>query len=153
MAVELRTGTFESTLDDKGRVGIPTKLRDRFEGELVITQGSQACVWIMTPALWEQFQEKLEASASSLTYEEYMAFKYQHEAAAQVAEIDKSGRIPVPAAIRKYAGLTRDCLVVSIEDHLEIWNAETYQAYMQEVRAKTREAMQKMGAVRLFNKD
>ena len=43
--------------------------------------------------------------------------------------------------------------MVSIEGHLEIWNAETYQAYMQEALAKTREAMQKMGAVRLFNKD
>jgi MraZ protein len=150
VAVELRTGTFESTLDDKGRAGIPVRLRNRYEGELVITQGSQSCVWIMTPPVWEQFLKRIEDSASSLSYEEYMAFQYQHVAAAQVTEIDKSGRIPVPAAIRRYAGLSRDCLVLSIEDHLEIWDVESYHEYMREIRATTREAMQKMGPLRLF---
>jgi MraZ protein len=105
----------------------------------------------MTPPVWEQFQRNIENSATSLSYEEYMAFQYQHVASAQITEVDKSGRIPVPAAIRRYAGLSRDCLVLSIEDHLEIWDDESYHAYMQEIRTKTREAMQKMGPVRLFS--
>lgn len=154
MAFELTTGTFESTLDDKGRVVVPASLRNRYNGELVITQGREFCAWIMTSNTYEKFLETLENTASSLDYEAYMAFQYQHVAPAQVAEIDqKSGRIPVPAAIRSYARLSKDCLILSINRHLEIWNAEAYRAYMQEMQQKAKEAMQKLGPVHFFPKE
>jgi MraZ protein len=72
---------------------------------------------------------------------------------ARPVETDKSGRIPVPAAIRKWANLTRDCLVISAENHLEIWDAESHYAYLSENKARLQAAMKKMGAVRLFRLD
>ena len=154
MALQLTTGTFESTLDEKGRVVIPASMRDRYHGELVITQGWEFCVWVMTGKTYEKFLETLENTASSLSYEEYMAFQYQHVAPAQVTEIDqKSGRIPVPAAIRSYARLSRDCLILSINRRLEIWNAEAYRSYMHEMQLKAKEAMQKLGPVHFFPKE
>ena len=154
MALQLMTGTFQSTLDDKGRVVIPAPLRDRYHGELVITQGREFCVWIMTGKTFEKFLETLENTASSLDNEEYMAFQYQHVAPAQIAEIDqKSGRIPVPSAIRSYARLSKDCLILSINGHLEIWNAEAYRSYMQEMQLKAKEAMRKLGPVHFFPKE
>jgi MraZ protein len=158
MALKLLTGTFESTLDDKGRVGIPASLRDRYKGELVITQGHESCVWIMTGAAFEKLQENIDKTASSLNIEYYMALHYQHVTSAQESVIDqKSGRIPVPAALRSYAGLLKDCLIISIDvkndqktsympaQRLEIWNTDAYRAFMQEVQVKAKKAMRKLG--------
>jgi MraZ protein len=107
----------------------------------------------MTIPVYEQFIAKLEESASTLSYDQYIAFQYQHIAPAQEAEIDvKSGRIQVPAAIRSYARLSRECLVVSIDEHLEIWDADIYRAHMQEIQRTTQEAVRKLGSVRFFGK-
>jgi MraZ protein len=110
----------------------------------------------MTVESFEQFKENIEASLanSTFSYEEFEAFQYQFVAPAQITEIDaKSGRIPVPAAIRSYAKLSRNCLVLSIEGHLEIWDADSYRSYMEEIQRTTREAAKKLGSVRLFGKN
>ncbi|AEF83866.1 protein MraZ [Treponema primitia ZAS-2] len=149
----IETGTFESTLDDKGRVSIPAQIREKYaRGQLVITQGMQPSVYIMTPTAWELFSGKLMDS-ETLNEEEYNLIQYQYILPAQVGEIDKSGRVAIPPAIRKYAGLTRDCLVMNAENHLEIWDAEFFYAYLKENRARTQEAMRQMGALRLFKTD
>ena len=153
MSFRLETGTFESTLDEKGRVVIPASMRDRYKGELVITQSWESCVWIMTSKTYEEFMKTLEKSVSSLSYEEYTALKYQTEAPAQVTEIDpKSGRVPIPAAIRSYARLSRDCLVLSIDGHLKIWDAQVYRERIHEMQVTAREAMKKLGPVHFFPK-
>ena len=149
--MQLGTGTFESTLDDKGRVSIPARLRERYGGELVITHGMQPSAWIMTPAVWEQVQAKLDKAASALSEDEYLDLQYQYVLPAQVVEIDKSRRIALPSAIRKYARLNRECLVLSAENRLELWDAEFFWTYLQERRAKNQETMQKLGPIRLFN--
>jgi MraZ protein len=149
VAFELQTGTFESTLDEKGRVVIPACLRDRYAGTLVITQGKQSCVWVMAPEAWVFFKERLEKTA--LSGDDYEDLQYQYVIPAKPAEIDpKSGRIPVPAAIRTYAGLTRDCLVLSAGDHLEIWDSQTFYNYLAERRSRIREATNKLGS-KLFS--
>jgi MraZ protein len=143
----LNTGTFESTLDDKGRVVIPALLRERYTGTLVIMQGKEQCVWVMTLAGFQHFIStfKTESIENEWTSEEIEAFEYQHISTAQKVDIDpKTGRIPVPAFLRTYANLTKDCLVVSIKGHLEIWNAELNKAFMEEVRLINKNTHKKM---------
>ena len=152
--MELSTGTFESTLDDKGRVVIPSSLRDHYQGELVLTQGEENCVWIMTPKAYEVFQNKINNLPESLNYDEFSAFQYLYEGPVKKIEIDsKTGRIQIPSALRFYAKLSRDCLVLSINGHLEIWNAEDYRAFMNETRLKVKEAMKKLGRMNFFPKE
>jgi MraZ protein len=149
--LELQTGTFESTLDDKGRVVIPASLREHYSGELVLTQGEEKCVWIMTPAAYEIFQKKLNDLPESLNYDEFSAFQYLYKAPVKKVEIDiKTGRIQIPGALRSYASLSKDCLVLSINGHLEIWNADDYRTFMNETRLKVKEAMKKLGRVNFF---
>jgi MraZ protein len=151
--MELLTGTFESTLDDKGRVSIPARLRERYGNELVITQGGkQHSAWIMTPPVWEQFEKKLMGS-EAVDEEDYNLIQHGFIYPARTVETDKSGRIPVPAAIRKWASLTKDCLVISAENHLEIWDADFHYAYLNENGARLQDAVKKMGAIRLFKLD
>jgi MraZ protein len=152
---ELQTGTFESTLDDKGRVVIPASLRERYTGKLVITQGKELCVWVMSSATFERllskFKKKCEEKA--LSSEEIEAFQYQHESTAFSLEIDpKTGRIPVPAFLRSYANLTKDCLVVSINNHIEIWNKDYNKNFMEEVRVTNKNTHKKLlGKVNFFS--
>jgi len=142
----LQTGTFESTLDEKGRVVIPASLRDRYTGNLVITQGSEACVWIMTSSVYQDFLKTIKNLDDTLSYEEIEAFRYQHVAPARPVEIDpKTGRVPIPAALRSYAELSKDCLVLSIDGHLEVWNGEKYSDFSGKTQHLAKEAKKKLG--------
>jgi MraZ protein len=147
----LQTGTFESTLDDKGRVNIPVFLRQWYGGiELVITQGMQASVWIMNCEVWEHMSGKL-MNSDALTEEESLLLQYQHILPAQAGEIDKSGRLAIPPAIRRYAQLTKNCLVLSAKNHLEIWDAEFFYSYLNANKPVSQRAWEKMGSVKLFS--
>jgi MraZ protein len=152
---ELRTGTFESTLDDKGRVVIPAPLRERYTGKLVITQGKEKCVWVMPAETYEKLLQKFKKirQDETLSSEEIEAFLYQHESTAFSVEIDqKTGRIPVPAFLRTYANLAKECLVVSINNHLEIWNADYNKIFMEEVRLINKNTHKKLlGKVDFFS--
>lgn len=151
--MELRTGTFETSLDDKGRISIPSRVREWYPGELVLTRGMYPSVWIMSAEAWEIFSGKLK-NQSGLTQEEYQSFQYHYILPAQVGEIDKSGRIAIPPTLRKHAKLGHDCLVMSAEDHLEIWDAEYHYTFEEEEMQPLRqEATRKLGPGSLFKPD
>ena len=137
--MELKTGTDESTLDDKGRVSIPVRFREYFQGELVITWGSEQCAWIMTPAVWKRFEGSIRNS-KVLNPKQRRQLEAKHLEPAKVVELDKVGRIAIPPSTRKYANLTKDCLVVRSEDRLYIWDAATRDAYLSENAGETLEA-------------
>ena len=146
--MELKRGSAESTLDDKGRVNIPVRFREYFQGELIITRGMEHCAMIMTPARWERFEQPAENTDVNL--KEWEVFKDKHLNQAQVVELDKAGRIAIPSHIRKYANLTRECMVIRDEDRLFIWNSDDFEGYLSEKDELAREAMNKLGARDVF---
>ena len=137
--MELKTGTAESTLDDKGRVSIPVRFREYFQGELIITWGSEQCAWIMTPAVWERFERSIRNS-EVLNPKQRRQLEAKHLEEANEVELDKAGRIAIPPRTRKYANLTKDCLVIRSEDRLYIWDVATRDAYLSENAPETLEA-------------
>ena len=147
--MELKTGSAESTVDDKGRVNIPVRFREQYQGELVITWGMERCALIMTPNIWELFVQRIRKSAM-LTQEERDIFEYKLLNQAQVTELDKAGRIAIPPPLRKYASLTRDCLVISAENRLSIWDSQVFEAYLAEKETVVREAWNKLGSQDIF---
>jgi MraZ protein len=156
MGMELKTGAVDSTLDDKGRIGIPLRFRDRYQGDLVITWGMQPCAWIMKAEVWEKVSGKL--TNLDFTVEERFFVEHRYINQAQVTELDKANRIAIPGAIQKYAKLTKECTVVSAENHLEIWDKAFHFAYGDEGEPLSQGAlaqgvMNKMGSIRLFKLD
>jgi MraZ protein len=109
----------------------------------------QSSLWIMTPDIWEQVKGKL-MNAGDLPEEEYFDIEYHYILSAEQVEIDKTGRITIPPAHRRYAGLNRDCLVLSAMNRLEIWDENFFYAYLKERRPKIHETVKKMGALGLF---
>ena len=147
--MELKTGASESTLDDKGRVSIPVRFREYFQGELVITCGFEKCALIMTPVAWEHYEKALRNS-QVLVHEEKQILEDKYLNQAQVVELDKAGRIAIPPTIRKYAGISRDCMVIRSENRLSIWDSSIWDAYLAEKDALARAAINKLGTQDIF---
>jgi len=150
--MELKTGSAESTLDDKGRVNIPVRFREQYQGELVITRGMEHCALIMTLPVWERFVQRIRNS-SMLAQEERDIFEYKLLNQAQMTELDKAGRIAIPSPLRKYANLTKDCLVISAENRLSIWDSGVFEAYLAEKETVAREAWNKLGSQDIFRSE
>ncbi len=120
-------GTHFPRLDEKGRLFLPAKYRDELADGLVITKGHERSLWVYPMAEFERFTQELRgAPVTDKRVRDYLrlflggAFDQQP---------DKQGRITIPPALREYARLTRDCVVIGQSNRLEIWDAAAWQAY------------------------
>ncbi|MDR2375141.1 MAG: division/cell wall cluster transcriptional repressor MraZ [Treponema sp.] len=151
--MEMRLGgTFPSTMDDKGRLGIPIKLRDKYSGQLVITLGLRTCAWIMKDEIWNRIYRQFTGS-SELTEDERELVELQFVAPMVETEFDKAGRIAMPPIVQRYADLKKDCMILNLENRLEVWDEERLLTHLVENRTATKEVIKKMGSLRLFNLD
>jgi len=139
------TGEFRCSLDEKGRLLIPARMRTEVVGNMVVlTRGVENCLWMFPPEEWKSFSEKLIGS-TSLFQEESRLIQRRMIAPAQETEIDKAGRIVIPPTLREYADLKKDCLILGLKKYMEIWSEASYQAYLDANEAKFKEAAEKLG--------
>ena len=145
----VKTGSSESTLDDKGRVSIPVRFREQFQGDLIITRGLERCAWIMTPSAWENFKRNM--SNPEFTPEERRFFKDTVIDLKEEVKLDKVGRIAIPSALRNYANLTKECIVVSAGDRLSIWDFGEFNAHIRKREEVATAALNKLGSKDIFS--
>ena len=139
------TGEFRCSLDDKGRLLIPARMRTEVAGNVVVlTRGVENCIWLFPPEDWKTFSENLVGS-TSLFQEKSRLIQRRIIAPAQEVEFDKAGRIVIPPTLREYAGLLKDCIVLGLKKYIEVWSEPAYQAYLSENEAKFREAAEELG--------
>ncbi len=134
--MELATGEFRNTLDEKGRLSLPAKLRTSLTSSvLIITQGMDNCLWVFTPESWQKLSEQIFES-TSLFQQQGRNIQRRVIAPAQEVEIDKAGRIAIPQSLRDYAKLEKECVVLGITHRIEIWDQETYKAWLEATEAE-----------------
>ena len=120
-------GTHTPKLDDKGRLFLPARFREELAAGVVITKGQERCLYVFKrPDFEAQAQLLQEAPLTARTARDYARIFF---ASAQDDVPDKQGRVTVPAGLRTYAGLTKDCVVIGANTRLEIWDAATWEAY------------------------
>jgi MraZ protein len=120
-------GTHTPRLDDKGRLFLPAKFRDELAGGVVITRGQERCLYVFTRTAFAAKAEELQtASLNSRAARDYGRMFFS-SASDEVP--DKQGRVTLPAPLRQYAGLTKDCVVIGANTRLEIWDAAAWQTY------------------------
>lgn len=147
--MELLTGEYKNTLDEKGRLSLPAKLRGELSGNmLVLTQGVDKCLWLFPPAQWASLSQKLMES-TSLFHAKARLVQRRIIAPAQEIEIDSVGRMPVAQSLREYAGLTKECVILGVSKYIEIWDADEYKRYLDETEAEFREAAEELGNITL----
>lgn len=127
-------GHYVNSINDKGRLSIPSKFRDFLNGSetdtLVITKGLDLCLVAYAPEDWEKMEKK--ASSLSTVRMADIVYKRHVMGSAEECQLDAQGRILVPATLREYAGLRKKCLCVGVGERFEIWDVETYDAFMKE---------------------
>lgn len=114
-------GTYEHTIDVKGRMAFPTKLRERLGLSFIVTIGLDNCLYVFSEEEWENFTGKLR----TLTGEKARSAKLFIVRACLV-EPDKQGRILIPQNLREYAGLTKDVTVLGVINRAEIWDSARF---------------------------
>lgn len=116
---------YNHTLDPKGRLAIPAKFRESLGDAFVISKGMDGCLYVYANEDWDAFEQKLQTLP--LINKEARAFARFFLAGAASVEVDKQGRILLPAPLREFAGLTKDVVLVGVGSRVEIWSAERYE--------------------------
>lgn len=121
------TGTYEHSIDAKGRLFIPAKLREELGVTFYLAMGVDECLAIYPQETWDRFTEKF----ASLPMSQSAAMRPLF-ANASKCELDSQGRIVIPQKLRKYAGLEKAAVIIGVNDRAEIWSAETWNAREEE---------------------
>ena len=138
--MNLLTGEYNNTIDEKGRVSFPVKLRTAVNQNVVmVTKGLDTCLWLFTTEEWEVFQSKLMSNASMMKRSSLNVVRH-FIAPAQPVEFDKNGRLSIPQSLREYAKLSKDCVVLGIAKYMELWDSDTYKVYITESESDFRSA-------------
>lgn len=120
------TGEFRHTVDVKGRLIVPSRMRDVLSGgQVVLTRWLEDCIAIWSQEGWERMQDKLLAAGSASR--EARDFVRMVSSSAHIDEVDKQGRITVPQRLRDLAGITRDVVVIGALNRGEIWSPERWE--------------------------
>jgi MraZ protein len=147
--MNLLTGEFRNTLDEKGRISLPAKLRGELPGNsFVLTQGVDACLWLFPPEQWSALSKKLIESTSLFSARARLVQR-RILAPAQEVEVDKLGRIAIPQSLREFAGLSKDCVILGITKYIEIWDGEGYRKYLDENETEFMAAAEELGGLTL----
>lgn len=113
-------GTYQHNLDDKGRLMIPARFRELLDGGAYLTQGFDRCLMVMTGDYFRRVY--VDVSSTSLTNPDARLLRRMILANTSQVDIDKVGRVLVPQALREFAGLDGEAMVVGQGEFFEVWS-------------------------------
>lgn len=120
-------GEYQHSLDDKGRLIVPSRLRDGLGEQFVVTKGLDTCLFVYPLLEWESLESKLRALP--LTSADVRSFVRLLFAGATICELDKQGRILLPPNLRAHAHLDRDAVILGVASRVEIWDKAMWEEY------------------------
>ena len=122
-------GTHSPRLDEKGRLILPAKYRDKLAGGLVVTRGQERCLYVFPMSEFQRITDTARiAPTSSKAARDYLRLLLS---GASDEVPDKQGRLSIPATLRDYAGLDRECTVIGAGSRLEIWDSAAWTTYLE----------------------
>ncbi len=124
-------GSHKHALDAKGRVAVPSRFRVFLADGLVVTRGFDGCIAVYPRAAWESLSSRIHAL--SITDFDVRQFRRMVFSEAIDLQLDSQGRILVPSALRSFAGIDREVVVIGVESSVEIWSPERWAATSQEI--------------------
>lgn len=125
-------GRFSYSIDNKGRIALPAKLRKSVSPEanesFVITRGFEQCLFVYPQDEWNKLEESIRGlSPSNPQHRFFVRTLLQW---ATDAQLDNQARLSIPQELLKFAGLENEVLIVGVLERVEIWNPKTYEEYM-----------------------
>ncbi len=123
-------GEFQHSIDTKGRIIVPAKFREGLGDMFVLTRGLDQCLFAYPMNEWRILEDKLKKLP--LTKKDARAFTRFFFSGAVECEVDKQGRINIPAPLRKYATLDKECVVIGVSNRIEFWSNNQWETYVEE---------------------
>ncbi len=120
-------GEYHHSIDEKGRLIIPSKLRYELGENFVLTRGLDNCLSIYPEDEWNNIINKYKELPNTKDARNFMRFFLS---GATTCELDKQGRINISIPLIKYAYLEKDCTIIGVNDHLEIWDSKRFLEFM-----------------------
>lgn len=120
-------GEYHHTIDEKGRLIIPSKFREELGEKFIITRGIENCLFVYSLESWNGITNKLESLP--FTKKDARQFVRFFLSGATTAEFDKQGRVNITSPLITYANLQKDCVVIGTGDRLEIWSEDDWNAF------------------------
>ena len=117
-------GEYHHTIDEKGRLIIPSKFREELGEKFIITRGIENCLFVYSLSSWEKITQRLESLP--FTKKDARQFVRFFLSGATTAEFDKQGRVNITSPLISYAKLQKECVVIGTGDRLEIWSQDDW---------------------------
>jgi MraZ protein len=120
-------GEYRHNLDAKGRIIIPSRFREELGRIIILTRGLDGCIFVYTRDQWQSLLENLARLPS--TKKEARQYVHFLTAKAAECEIDNQGRVLIPASLAEEVKIEKECVVLGINDHVEIWSKPLWDSY------------------------
>ncbi|MGV1008780.1 MAG: division/cell wall cluster transcriptional repressor MraZ [Dermatophilaceae bacterium] len=127
-------GEYFPRLDEKGRLILPAKFREKLADGLVITKGQEHCLYVFRAEQFSDVAVKLQSGPTSS--KAVRDFARVMLSGASEEELDRQGRVTIPPSLRAYAGLDRDVAVVGMSQRIEIWDAAKWTGYLEDAEPR-----------------
>lgn len=135
-------GEFQHSVDEKGRMIIPAKFREELGPTFVMTRGLDQCLFVYPMSEWKAMEQKLKSLP--LMKSDARAFTRFFFSGAVECELDKQGRVNIPANLRSHAKLEKDCVVIGVSTRVEIWSKEAWETYFSQSEDSFNEIAEKL---------
>ena len=117
-------GEYNHSIDQKGRLIVPSKFREQLGNEFVVTKGLDGCLFVYSNEEWQRIEEKFREIP--LTTKDARKFSRFFFAGAATCEVDKQGRILLPSNLREYAAIEKEVVSVGVLSRVEIWSKDRW---------------------------
>jgi len=140
-------GEYRHTIDDKGRLTLPARIREELGPVFVATKGLDNCLCLYPDARWAEMEAKLRALPQ--TQKDARAFVRLFFAGATECRPDAQGRVLLPVGLREYAGLEREGVIVGVSTRAEVWEPQAWARYMGEADQGLPDIAERLGGIGL----
>ena len=123
-------GEYHHSIDEKGRLIIPSKFRTELGESFVITRGLENCLFVYSLVEWNKITDKLKKLP--FTKQNARNFNRFLLSGATITELDKQGRANIPSTLIDFASLDKDCIIIGVNDRLEIWSKTKWENFFNE---------------------
>ena len=138
-------GEYEHTIDDKNRLTLPARFRQSFAAGIVVSRGIDQCLDVYTREGWETTMASRLAGLDPFTRENRQLRRALFSSGSD-ADVDKQGRVTIPAGLLAKASLTRDVVVVGVGDHLEVWDRKAWKDEIEDVEGRVELVAERVAA-------
>ena len=123
-------GEFHHNIDNKGRLVLPNKFRSELGEYFIITRGLENCLYVYSMNEWNNLVSKLKSLP--FTKKDSRIFTRSFFSGATECFFDKQGRINITSPLVNYAEITKECVIIGVNDRIEIWSENNWNKFMDE---------------------